>query len=350
MVINIDSHKLMYHPERVTEWKETGDCYPIYVEVGPTNICNHKCIFCALDFVEHGNHTIDKDIMISALKDMAKHGIKSVMFAGEGEPLLHKDICLFVQKAKEYGMDVSITTNGVLFTKEKIEKYLPYLTWIRFSVDAGSAKTYSEIHKTKKEDFNKLIKNIKVAVEFKRKNKLKTTIGIQFLLIPQNIKEVIKFAKLFKKIRVDNIQIKPYSQHPKSINKFVIKYGDYAYLEEPLKKLNSDKFKVFFRGETMKRIEDKNPYSECFGLPFFALINSKGDIIPCNLFYDSKRFVYGNLYKNNFSEIWNSQQRQRVLKILRRIGCEHCRGGCRLDVINRYLNRIKQPEEHDNFI
>ena len=41
----VDNHKLMYHPERVTEWRERKDCYPIYVEIGPTNACNHRCIF-----------------------------------------------------------------------------------------------------------------------------------------------------------------------------------------------------------------------------------------------------------------------------------------------------------------
>ena len=53
--IDIDSHKLMYHPERVAEWKEKGDCYPIYVEIGLTNVCNHKCIFCGLDWARGKN-------------------------------------------------------------------------------------------------------------------------------------------------------------------------------------------------------------------------------------------------------------------------------------------------------
>ena len=119
--IEVDNHKLMYHPERVAEWKEKGDCYPIYVEIGPTNRCNHGCIFCALDFLENGTDMIDTNIMISTLENMANHGVKSIMFAGEGEPLLHKDIGLFTQKAKGYGLDIAITTNGVAFTQKKRE-------------------------------------------------------------------------------------------------------------------------------------------------------------------------------------------------------------------------------------
>ena len=93
--MNVDNHKLMYHPERVAEWKEKGDCYPVYVEIGPTNACNHNCVFCALDWVGSDKTFIDKDVMSSTLEDMAKNGVKSIMFAGEGEPLLHKNIGLF---------------------------------------------------------------------------------------------------------------------------------------------------------------------------------------------------------------------------------------------------------------
>ena len=348
-MISIDNHKLMYHPERVAEWKEKGDCYPIYVEIGPTNSCNHNCIFCAVDWVGRDKDFIDKKTMLETLDSMANLGVKSVMFAGEGESLLHKDIGLFTKKAKQSGMDASITTNGIPVTKQKREECLPNLSWIRFSIDAGTAETYSKIHQTKKEDFNKLLHNIEESVRFKKKNNLETIIGAQFLLIPQNLEEVQTFSKLFKKIGVDNIQIKPYSQHPNSINELVVKYKDYVYLGEKLKKLNSNNFEVFFRGETMERLENAN-YHKCYGLPFFALIDAKGNVLPCNLFYNNKKFTYGNLYKNNFPQILGGKQRKDVIERLKIKGVSKCRAGCRLDAINRYLHRIKNPEKHDNFL
>ncbi|MDO8528374.1 MAG: radical SAM protein, partial [Nanoarchaeota archaeon] len=85
MGIDISNHKLMYHPKRVYEWNEKGDCYPIYVEIGLTNLCNHKCIFCALDFLKHEGNFIDREVMLKALKEMGEKGVKSIMFAGEGE-------------------------------------------------------------------------------------------------------------------------------------------------------------------------------------------------------------------------------------------------------------------------
>lgn len=349
-ITNVDSHKLMYHPERVSEFKEKGDCYPIYIEIGLTNACNHKCIFCALDYLENGGTFLNRDLLLSNLKLMAEKGVKSIMFAGEGEPLLHKDIGLFVQKAKEYGMDISITTNGILLDKSKIEQCLPYLSWIRFSIDAGTLENYAKIHGTNSEDFFKLMNNIQNAVEFKRNNKLDVTIGTQFLMILNNINEAKLLAEKLKEIKADNLQIKPYSHHPKSLNDFSVSLEEQDKVREELKKFDSDDFKILFRKSTLERINEGINYPECYGLPFFALIDSKGNIIPCNLYYGNSEFIYGNLYKNNFSEIWESEKRKMIIKKLKEKGVENCRKGCRLDVINRYLHRLKNPLEHDNFI
>ncbi|VVB83540.1 Coenzyme PQQ synthesis protein E [uncultured archaeon] len=346
MKINVDNHKLMYHPKRVDEWSEKGDCFPIYVEIGPTNNCNHRCKFCALDWLKHGIQEIDRDVMISTLKDMAEHGVKSVMFAGEGESLLHKDIGLFVQKAKEYGLDVSITTNGVAFTKEKMEQCLPNLSWIRFSVNAGSPETYSFLHQTNLTDFEKVIDNIKQAVRFRNENGLKTTIGVQIVMLPDNIDEILKLAEILKNIGADNLQLKPYSHHPKTKNFFELDKKEYDKLEE-IKKLNSDTFEVLFRKETIERLEEGITYPRCYGLSFFSLIDSRGNVLPCNRFYNSEEFIYGNIHQQSFSDIWQGDKRKEVSA---KIKLSECGKGCKLDVCNKYLYRIKNPHPHDNFI
>jgi len=350
MEIDISNHKLMYHPERVSEWNEKGDCYPLYIEIGLTNLCNHKCVFCALDFLNHRGDFINKDIMLKALEEMGEKKVKSVMFAGEGESVLHPNIDLFIKTAKENGLDISITTNGIPLTKEKIREILPYLSWIRFSIDSGSRENYSLIHGTNAEDFDRLIENIKECVKLKRELGLNVTIGTQFLIIPQNIDEAIKLARLLKEIGADNLQVKPYSKHPNSVNNLVINPEEYNKIEAQLKGFDSDKFKIFFRKATIERIQEGTNYPECYGIPFFALIDAKGNIIPCNLFYGNEEFTYGNLNKNSFSEIWDGEKRKEILRKLKERGCADCRRGCRLDVINRYLHRLKNPLTHDNFV
>ena len=347
---NIDHHNLIYHPKRVTEWLEKGDCFPIYVEIGPTNRCNHKCIFCALDFIEHKGHNIEKGVMLKTLENMANNGVLSVMFAGEGEPLLHENISEFVQYSKKSGLAVAMTSNGILFDEKKALECLPYLTWVRFSVDAGTRENYAKIHRTKPGDFDKIVRNIKTAADIKREQNLNANISAQYLMIPENIGEVLTFSEIMKNAGADNIQIKPYSQHPNSINKFAVNYEEYVHLEKELEKFNSDRFGVFFRKRTIKRLEEGISYKECLGAPFFALIDSKGDVVPCNLFYDKPEFVYGNLYENSFSEIWKGDKRKEVLRKLKEKGVEECREICRLDACNKYLADLGDIPEYARFI
>jgi GTP 3',8-cyclase len=348
---NVDHHKLMFHPQRVAQWLDGGDCYPLYVEIGPTNRCNHRCIFCALDWMKHGGSDIDADVLTAALEDMGRCGVKSLMFAGEGEPLLHPDICRLVAHAKTNGMDVAITTNGAIFDDEKARKCLPYLSWIRISLDAGTPETYALIHGVKKEgEFQAVLENIRNAVKIRESLGLKVTIGVQSIIIPQNIDEIIEIGKKVKEVGADNFQVKPYSHHPLSKNDLSVDHSRLEGVERELRTLNDRNFGVHFRKNTIERITEGRNYRECYGLPFFALIDSRGDIIPCNLFYHDPEFTYGNLNEQSFSRIWQGEKRKDVLRKIRDRGIETCRLGCRLDAVNRYLFELKCPHPHVNFI
>lgn len=351
MKIETDNHKLIYHPERVSKWLQQGDCYPIYVEIGPTNRCNHHCVFCALDWIEKKKYQdINPDILNRALKEMANCGVKSVMFAGEGEPFLHPNICEFVINAKSAGLDIAITTNGVLFTGEKIKKCLPHLSWLRFSLDAGTKDTHYKIHRGGKNDFDKIINNIKIAIEMKRENGYQTTIGVQLLVISENFDEIIPFIKLMKQIGVDNVQLKPYSQHPLSKNQYSVDITQMDQLAEKVKDYDDDSFQVIFRQKAAHRVVEEKPYTECYGQPFYTLITSDGDIIPCNLYYGKSDFFYGNLNDATFSEIWQGKKRRDIIAKINEMGIDTCRKGCRLDTVNRYLDELKHPHQHVNFI
>lgn len=343
----------MYHVNEVSKWLNDESVAPIYIEIGPINACNHKCIFCALDYLKSKGSMIKKEVLISNLKNMAEFGVKAIMFGGEGEPLAYPHIIEATQKAKEFGLDISITTNGVLFDEKLTKEILGYLSWIKFSIDAGTRKTYAKIHGCKEEDFDKVINNIKFACEYRDKNDINTTIGSQILLIQDNIEEVEILIQKIKKAGADYLILKPYSQHPKSVNKLVLDIKKYdKKLKNLVEQYSDEKFKVIYRDTSAKEIEtNKIKYKNCFGLNFFTLIDALGNVIPCNLFYEEPNYIYGNINENNFEQIWRSKKRQEVINIIHSEGIDNCRRGCRLNFVNKYLNDIKLRNiEHINFI
>ncbi len=349
--IRIDSHKLIYHPNEVSKWLNGENIYPIELEVSLTNSCNHRCIFCAVDYVGYKPIRLDERTLLNNLEYMSKRGTKSVVYAGEGEPLLHKSAPNIINKTKEFEIDASLSTNGVLLTKEVSEECLKSLTWVRFSTAAITDAAYEKIHQCRKGDLKKVLENMSAAVEVKKKQNLNTTIGVQLLLLPDNKNQLVKMAEELKKIGVDYFTIKPYSQHPQSENKIHIDYSDSLDLEKELKQFEDDKFKIYFRANAMKRLACKRQYKKCWALPFMVYIDSKGNIWPCIAFMGKENLKYGNLYEENFSDIWEGKHRKEIVDYFNNMDLEkNCREICRLDEMNKYLDELKNPSAHVNFI
>lgn len=357
----IDYHKLMFHPDRLFQWldgkdswEKTKKIYPLYVEISLSGICNHRCRFCAFDYLGYEGGFANFKNLKKAIKDMAKGGVKSVLFSGEGEPLLYPKAKEIIKYTKLRKIDVALATNGTYLVEDVSKSILPYLSWLRVSLDAGTSKTHQKIHRSKKEDFSKILDNLQKAAEIKKKNKFQCTLGGQLILLPDNYKEVKILAKKLENIGFDYLVIKPYSQHPASSNREYegIPYEKYFYLKNELEKLNNKNFQVIFREHTMKKLNEEKPYKKCWAVPFFwAHLATNGDVYSCGNFVGDKKFRLGNYNKKSFKEIWEGEKRKKHWEFMKKkFTTYQCRENCRMDEINRYLERLVNPPEHVNFI
>jgi radical SAM protein with 4Fe4S-binding SPASM domain len=352
--IRIDGHKLMFHIDRVNKWLKGEEFFPIYVEVGPSGTCNHRCIFCALEYLGYKARYIDTEVFKNTIEEMAGGGVKSMMYAGEGEPLLHKDIEELIGYTKGFGIDVAVTTNGVLINQRIGRESLKALSWIRVSLNAATRETYAHIHGTHADDFDKVLHNLEQVVSLKKRHHYGCTVGVQLLMIPENYQEAEGLGQILKEIGVDYFTIKPFSKHPLSSHS-IDKNFDYMEMlsfQENLSKLATADFKVLFRDHTMMKLQEKErAYKCCLGLPFWAYISSDGGVWACSAFLGEEAFFYGNLYEETFSAIWEGSRRKKVLDMVEnQLDVSECREVCRLDEINRYLWELKNPHPHVNFI
>jgi radical SAM protein with 4Fe4S-binding SPASM domain len=359
----IDSHKLMFHPERVAQWLEAGDdwekakkVYPIYMEISPTGACNHRCVFCAMDYVGYKPRSLDMNVMKRILPEMGRLGVKSVMFAGEGEPLLYKNICKLAKLAVDSGIDIAFTTNGVLLTQQFVEDVTPITTWIKVSLDAGTPATYAAIHGIKNSDFTKVVGNLKYAVDCRNKNRLSCTIGAQILLLPENSHELETLAKICRDdIGLDYLVIKPYSQHMFSkTRKYAgLNYEPHVKRAKEAASFSNGNFNVIYRSETTNNhINKHNNFKSCNAVPFFwAYVGANHDVYVCSAFLQDERFSLGNLAQASLHEIWEGEKRKKVFKMMRNsFNLSECRVNCRMGSINKYLWELKSPHPHVNFI
>jgi radical SAM protein with 4Fe4S-binding SPASM domain len=350
----IDSHKLVYHPHRVAQWLDGKTIYPLYMEISPAGCCNHRCTFCAIDYTGYQSRFLKTDTLLKFLSESAALGVKSVMYAGEGEPLLHPDVASIIRHSERAGMDVAITTNGVVLEPHLAQQILPYSSWIKISIDAGSPESYAAIHRTKPDDFHKVFANIEAAAGLVRDNGWRCTLGTQALLLPENVAELDILAALSKEAGARYLVIKPYSHNNKShtVAYAEIDYSIYLDVQERLERFNDDNFTVIFRSNALNRSQKaERGYQRCLALPFWSYLDSSGGVWGCSAHMGDDRFLYGNINEESFENIWNGRRRRRSLDfVAQQWDPDNCRLNCRMDEINRYLWELAHPTGHVNFI
>ncbi len=349
---SIDSHKLHYHPERVAQWlaadtwEKAKKVAPIYWEITTSAACNHRCTFCSVDAIGYPPDLLDADMLIERMREAKQLGVKSVMFAGTGEPLLHKKISQITRGAVEAGLDAAFTTNGVLL--EKLEP-VGLCTWIKVSLNAGTRDTYEKVHRTKAGDWDKVWAGISNAVG----RKGNCTIGVQCVVLPENVYEMRSLAQLCAEVGVDYLVLKPYSQGTFSITRQYegVDYASMRSYLQSVREFSTDKFEVIYRSDSINQeIEHLHSYDKCRATPvFWVYAMGNGDIFTCSAHLLDKRFCIGNLNTQTFQEIWEGERRRENWELMQNFDIKQCRLNCRMDKPNRYLADFSRVQ-HINFI
>ena len=203
----LDSHKVSYHYDRIEAWENGEKIAPVSVDMALTRACGAMCSFCyAMVQEPQERANIKTKEALDLLDDFAEIGIKAVSLVSDGESTLSKAYVPFIQHASKLGIDTGNATNGWEFEKEKVDQVLPHMSWVRFTVAAGTPEGYAKImfkSKDHTEVFDRAMKNIRYAVELKKKLKLGVTLGIQMVLTPELKDEIIPFSQLALDLGVD---------------------------------------------------------------------------------------------------------------------------------------------------
>jgi len=257
---------------------------PYMAKIEPTNLCNLDCKFCGGKNANYGDGFMSLEnykVMFDQLKDYLYFCVLEL----HGEPLLHKDICRFIEYAHKNKVSTYISTNLNYLNENLVEGLITSgLDLLTVSLDGASQETYSKYRRNG--DFNLVKNNLKKLVEQKRKLKSKTpVIQLQFIVFNYNENEIEKIKTLAREIGVDSLKIKP---------GFVT---DSKWLPK----------KEEYRSRQYRNARKRKT---CWWLWRGIVVSWNGLIFPCCMKIYTKPYMfdvpYGNMLKERFLDIWNN--------------------------------------------
>lgn len=304
-----------------------------------TQTCNMKCKFCSYS-KEVKRQRNDADLeevervsdILGQYRQKTKEGML-ISFIG-GEPLLWKPMFNLSKKlVKEYGIEISTTTNGILLEKEEVRKdIINYFSEIVISMDGFQecndyVRQYQGHFKTVSESIVKLAKEKKEAGS-------KLIIKVNTILMRRNIGQFEEFCEYLAKLGVNEItfnQLGGYDR-PEFYEDNRLEPMQVAQLIERLpmirERLSKYNFVIHGSSSYLDRIqlttEDrKNPIKECNPCSWFWFINENGYISPCS--YTSYEYKYDIKKINTPEDIKQIEQYFKELRQCKRSKwCDDC--------------------------
>ena len=232
----------------------------VYVEI--SNICNLDCPFCLKSKKDKRMLSIHEfKIILNKLKPYTKY----LYFHVLGEPLLHKDINLFINEANDEGFNVNITSNGYLINNLKMP-----IRQINISLHSFNERYNKSLNDYLDDIYNYYFYNYK-----------NTYINLRLWAKSKYTMDIISYLNNKFNINIDL-----------SLNN--IKLSENLYLN--------------FDNEFIWPDDNKNDklyFGKCYALKDHIAILSDGTIVPCCLDGNGK-INLGNIFKDDLGDVFSS--------------------------------------------
>lgn len=357
--------KILYFPEYLDMLVQSKEAFPVHLQLGPVNYCNHDCTFCyaarsMFDAQGVARTTIDVERMMKIVEEMRGFGLRSATLIGSGEPTLHPRIDEIIAGLGSLGLDVGMFSNGSCVTEKIARAIVDHMTFVRFSLTGASSAVHDIVHANG--DFDRVVANIKKIVSM-RTGKF-PTLGSQFILASYSAPDVIEGARLAKSLGLDYYEVKPCFVAPGKSHQLenTLPAAEARELMLEAKSFEDEHFKVYAKVDQMEGVFgglDDRSYDDCPGHKTNAVLEADFKLYFCSN-HKTEDFCMGDLTEQSFEDVWRGARRREIIKAL---NVHECEPRCRMDPVNRIVQEIRvgdrlvpldlpkpDPENHPNFL
>ncbi len=274
--------KSVYHPGS-----------PISISIEPTTSCNLRCPECPSGLRSFTRPTgmLQNDLFKKVIDELEKT-LVYLTFYFQGEPYLHPNFLELVNYASRKGIYTATSTNAHYLNPENAEKTVSSgLDRLIISIDGTTQETYQSYRVGGKLD--KVIEGTKNILEARKKSKRKKPhVIFQFLVVKPNEHQIEEVEQLGKKLGVDEVVFKTAQ---------IYDYENGSELIPTIEKYSRYKLQENGKYGIKNKLLD-----HCWKMWQSCVITWDGKVVPC-CFDKDAHFVMGDLTKQSFQEIWNSE-------------------------------------------
>lgn len=315
-------------------------------QVELTSRCNERCVHC---YIPHKNkiNDIDPSLFYDILDQCREMGVLALTLSG-GEPMLHKNFCEFLRKAKEYDFSINILSNLTLLNDDIIKEMKENrLSSVQVSLYSMNPDIHDSITKFPG-SFCKTRDNIMRLVE----NDIPLQISCPAMKQNKNcFADVLRWARELKvRAETDYIMMARYDRTidnldnrldldevERIITDIIENNPDY---QEELSKPN------FAENESRDRRNDL----VCGVCANSICMIANGNIYPCAGWQD---YVCGNIKETLLKEIWENSPKVQYLRSLRKKDFTECikcpdRGFCAMCMVRNANEDLNGNPLHIN--
>lgn len=300
---------------------ESSTVVPTHVQLEVTWRCNWRCVHCYQD--DHTVQELSLEHLQRLFEDLSASGTLHVIVTG-GEPLVRKDIFQILHMIRQYGMGITLYTNGQLIDESCADNLSKLIAAAEITILAGDESIHDALSRVPG-SYHRAMKAVDYLIHKKVDVVVKTPILRPAYHTLKNLEKTL-MKKIGVQWHVDTEICRSYSGNP-----YPLKY-----------KLNFKELQEFFRD--FPRFNPQSGYTAdpgirknmCLAGRKHCFIDAMGNVYPCLSFKsasdlheptDNPSPKLGNIIQERFSPIWESSQFLKTIRSSNPTDFETC-GSC----------------------
>ena len=269
--------------------------------------------------------SLDKEFLIWIVKVLNDWGVKSIEFAGGGEPMMNSFMLDAVKRKDKDSLpiEMSMITNGnYKLYQEEVGLLAQNMRWIGFSIDAGNKEDFKKVHGIS--GFENTIANIEAISTAATKSRSLCDIGYKFLIHEHNVKGLYDAAKLAKEIGARHFHARPLHRTD-AYDDLTVSIA-LELVGKAMSDFDDENFSVFGVQHKFTNTWNKSlPFKKCLASPLMAIIMADKTLCACCDRRDSKSLHIGKLESpKDIIKLWGSERHREVVKNINVKECPRC--------------------------